>query len=251
MSNSKNSSKIRADQALVDRKIVDSRSKALSLILAKEVLKNDGIIVQKAGEKVSPEDHLYLRSKETSYVSRSALKLKGALDEFKIDVKDQKAMDVGSSTGGFTEVLLERGVTRVHAVDVGTNQLHFKLRTDNRVIVHEQTNARSMNFDTIGEKVNLIVGDVSFISLLKLLENLKQFAEVNCTWVMLVKPQFEAAPEQVGKGGVIRDENIRTQILEKFKTELKKYGFRLRGQIDSTILGKDGNKECIMYWVCA
>src|SRR4051794_30830695 len=196
--------KTRADQLLVDRGLVESRAKGQALILAGLVFSGERKI-DKAGQALPQDAPLEVRGKEHPYVSRGGLKLAHALDHFGWDVAGAVALDVGSSTGGFTDVLLQRGAAKVFAIDVGTNQLAWKLRQDPRVIVHEQTNARYLTADIVTEPVDIVTCDASFIALDKVLDKALDFAKPGGRLVALVKPQFEAGRSEIGKGGVVRD----------------------------------------------
>src|SRR5687767_5874112 len=193
----------RADQLLVERGLAESRAKAQALILAGLVFSGERKI-DKAGQALGADAPLEVRGKDHPWVSRGGVKLAHALDHFGWDVAGAVALDVGSSTGGFTDVLLQRGAAKVFAVDVGTNQLAWKLRQDPRVVVHEQTNARYLTPDVVTEPVDLIVCDASFISLAKVLDRALGFAKPGGRLIALIKPQFEAERNEIGKGGVVR-----------------------------------------------
>ncbi|HKT77850.1 MAG TPA: TlyA family RNA methyltransferase, partial [Sphingobium sp.] len=203
--------KLRADQLLVDRGLAESRARAQALILAGLVFLGDRK-VDKAGQQVPDDAALEVRGRDHPWVSRGGIKLAHAIDHFALDVTGMVAIDVGSSTGGFTDVLLTKGAARVYAVDSGTNQLAWKLRSDPRVIVHEQTSARILTADHVPEPVDIIVCDASFISLAKVLERPIGFARPGAQLVALIKPQFEAGREEVGKGGVVRDPAIHSRV---------------------------------------
>src|SRR6478735_360077 len=196
--------KVRADQLLVAQGLVESRTRAQALILAGAVYAGDRRVA-KAGDMVAEETALTVKGRDHPWVSRGGIKLDHGLRHFGFDVEGAVALDVGSSTGGFTDVLLSRGAVRVYAIDVGTNQLAWKLRSDERVIVHEQTNARDLGTDIVPEPIDIVVCDASFIALHKVLGRALDLARTGASLVALVKPQFEAGRAEVGKGGVVRD----------------------------------------------
>jgi 23S rRNA (cytidine1920-2'-O)/16S rRNA (cytidine1409-2'-O)-methyltransferase len=192
-----------------------------------------------------------LRGEDHPYVSRGGVKLAQAISEFKIPVSSRVALDVGASTGGFTHVLLLNGAAKIFAVDVGHNQLDWKIRTDSKVVVHEKLNAREMSFESIGQKVDLIVMDVSFISIEKILPNLLQFATLETDWITLIKPQFEVGREKVGKGGIVTNEADRQEVVDRLTRFGETLGLRRIGLIESPITGTDGNKEFLAHWKLA
>jgi 23S rRNA (cytidine1920-2'-O)/16S rRNA (cytidine1409-2'-O)-methyltransferase len=236
--------KIRLDRLLVERKLADSREKAQALIMAGEVLLN-GQKAAKPGQ-MAAEDAVLEVLARPPYVSRGGFKLAAALDGFHINVENRVCMDVGSSTGGFTDVLLQRGAARVHAVDVGAGQLDWKIRNDPRVVVHEGINARELAFEQIGEQVALITMDVSFISVTLILPAVTPLLRPGGEMVILVKPQFEAGRGQVGKGGIVRDPEVHRAACERVETAVKQAGFRT-ALMDSPIRGAEGNKEFLLY----
>jgi 23S rRNA (cytidine1920-2'-O)/16S rRNA (cytidine1409-2'-O)-methyltransferase len=237
--------KQRADQLLVDRGLAESRSKAQALILAGLVFAGERKI-DKAGQGLPKDSPLDVRGREHPWVSRGGVKLAHALDHFGWDVSGAVALDVGSSTGGFTNVLLQRGAAKVFAVDVGTNQLAWKIRQDPRVVVHEQTNARYLTSETITEPVDLIVCDASFISLAKVLDKALDFAKPLGRLLALVKPQFEAEREEIGKGGVVRDDAVRQRVCEEAATSVRSRGWEVEGITQSPITGPEGNVEFLL-----
>ena len=237
--------KIRADQLLVDRGLVESRAKAQALILAGLVYSGERKI-EKAGQALAEDAPLDVRGKEHPWVSRGGIKLAHALDHFRWDVTGAIALDVGSSTGGFTDVLLQRGAAKVFAVDVGTNQLAWKLRQDPRVIVHEQTNARYLTDEIVTEPIDIIVCDASFIALAKVLDTALDFAKPGGRLVALVKPQFEAERGEIGKGGVVRDPAVHLRVSEAAQTWVQSRGWRVAGLVESPITGPEGNKEFLL-----
>ena len=202
--------------------------------------------IGKAGELLAEDAPLELRGKDHPWVSRGGIKLDHGLSHFGVDVSGAVALDVGSSTGGFTDVLLSRGAARVYAVDVGTNQLAWKLRQDPRVIVHEQTNARSLDSDTVSEPVDVIVCDASFIGLAKVLEAPLKLARPGATLVALVKPQFEAGRAEVGKGGVVRDPSVHERVCAEVKAWVESQDWTVLGLTPSPITGPEGNVEFLL-----
>ena len=237
--------KVRADQLLVDRGLAESRSRAQALILAGVVYLGDRK-VEKAGQQVPEEAVLDVRGRDHPWVSRGGIKLAHALEHFSWDVTGAVAIDVGSSTGGFTDVLLTNGAAKVFAVDSGTNQLAWKLRQDPRVIVHEQTSARILTEKQITEPIDLIVCDASFISLAKVLERPLSFAKPGARLMALIKPQFEAGRDEVGKGGVVRDSAVHARVCDDVQTWLTDIGWHVEGVVESPIKGPEGNIEFLV-----
>ena len=216
--------KRRIDQLLVDLGMVESRAKARALVLAGQVFVN-GQKAEKAGHSVPADSRVEL-SQRLRYVSRGGIKLEAALDHFQIAVRGKVCMDVGASTGGFTDCLLARGATRVHAVDVGSGQIAWKLRTDPRVVLHENLNARYLRFEDIGELVDLVVCDVSFISVTMILPVLPAVLQENSKMVILIKPQFEVERGQVGKGGIIRDPELHRASCQRVEEAVSRIGYQ-------------------------
>jgi 23S rRNA (cytidine1920-2'-O)/16S rRNA (cytidine1409-2'-O)-methyltransferase len=239
-------SKIRIDQLLVERGLADSRTRAQALIMAGHVLMGDKR-VDKAGLSVAPDAEIVIKGQDHPWVSRGGIKLAHALNHFGIDVGGTVAIDVGSSTGGFTDVLLTKGAERVYAVDSGTNQLAWKLRSDPRVIVHEQTSARILTADHIPETVELIVCDASFIGLAKVLERPLSFAGPGARLIALIKPQFEAGRGEVGKGGVVRDMAVHARVCSEVEQWLISIGWQVKGLTESPITGPKGNVEFLIF----
>ena len=238
--------KKRLDQLLVDRGLAESRTRAQALIMAGNVLVGDKP-VDKAGQTVAEDAPITLKGRDHPWVSRGGLKLAHALAHFALDVTGLVAMDVGGSTGGFTDVLLTHGAARVYAVDSGTNQLAWKLRTDPRVIVHEQTSARILTPEHIPEPVGIIVCDASFISLAKVLERPLTFAADGALLVALIKPQFEAGRADVGKGGVVRDPAVHARVCADVQSWLEGLpGWDVLGIAESPITGPEGNVEFLI-----
>lgn len=236
---------MRADQLLVERGLAESRTRAQALIMAGHVYSGDRK-VEKAGQTLPPDAPLELKGRDHPWVSRGGIKLAHALAHFGIDVTGKVAMDVGSSTGGFTDVLLTNGAVRVYAVDSGTNQLAWKLRSDPRVIVHEQTSARILTPDHIPEPIDIIVCDASFIGLAKVLDRPLSFAAPSATLTALIKPQFEAGPGEVGKGGVVRDPAIHARVCGEVEQWVTGKGWRVEGIVPSPITGPEGNVEFLI-----
>ena len=239
--------KDRLDALLINRGMCDSREQGKRLVLAGEV-KVDGRVVDKPAERFG-EDAVVEIKEKPRFVGRGGLKLEGALEHFGIDVKGWTCLDVGASTGGFTDCLLQRGAERVHAIDVGTNQLVWKLRSDPRVISKEKFNARGLVEADLGEKVRLAVMDLSFISLTKVLPAVFGVLEEGGAVVCLIKPQFELQREDVGKGGIVREDELRQRAVEKiriFCTE--QHGKEWKGVIPASISGMDGNQE-FLAWI--
>jgi 23S rRNA (cytidine1920-2'-O)/16S rRNA (cytidine1409-2'-O)-methyltransferase len=239
--------KKRIDQYLVDEGLAPTRSRAQALILSGNVLVND-TPVTKAGHTLPEGAIVRIRGEAHPYVSRGGVKLVRAMEEFKVSVKDRVGLDIGASTGGFTHVLLLAGAAKIFAVDVGHNQLDWKIRTDERVVVREKVNAREMPFEVVGQKVDIIVMDVSFISIEKILPNLLQFAHLETDWITLIKPQFEVGKEKVGKGGIVTDEADRQEVVQRVTAFGETLGLRRVGLIESPITGTDGNKEFLAHW---
>ena len=237
--------KLRADQLLVSRGLAESRTRAQALIMAGAVFSGERKI-SKAGDMLAEDAGLEVRGKDHPWVSRGGLKLDHGLAHFVFDVVGAVALDVGSSTGGFTDVLLTRGAAKVYAVDVGTNQLAWKLRQDPRVVVHEQTNARTLDASIIPEPVDIVTCDASFISLTKVLEASLKLAKRGAKLVALVKPQFEAGREEVGKGGVVRDTDVHERVCAQAKDWVISQGWTVLGVTPSPITGPEGNVEFLL-----
>jgi 23S rRNA (cytidine1920-2'-O)/16S rRNA (cytidine1409-2'-O)-methyltransferase len=237
--------KKRADQLLVERGLAESRTRAQALIMAGLVMSGEKKIA-KAGDMLTEEAALEVRGKDHPWVSRGGVKLDHGLDHFGFKVDGAIALDVGSSTGGFTDVLLSRGATKVYSVDVGTNQLAWKLRQDPRVVVHEQTNARNLTAEIVPEPVDIIVCDASFISLAKVLDAALGLARPDAMLVALVKPQFEAGRTEVGKGGVVRDPDVHERVCREARAWVESRGWCVIGVTESPITGPEGNKEFLL-----
>lgn len=238
--------KERADALLVSRGLCDSREQAKRLILAGEVLTGT-TVVAKPSTKLPVDAELTVKEKP-KYVGRGGLKMEGALDVFNIDPSGMTCLDVGASTGGFTDCLLQRGASKVHAVDVGTNQLVWKLRSDPRVIVKEKFNARYMTPEDIGEPIDLAVTDVSFISLTKILPPMFATLGADGQIVCLIKPQFELDREDISKGGIVRDPALHQRAVDKIHQFVsEELNHRWIQCIDSPIKGTEGNKEFLAW----
>lgn len=237
--------KTRADQLLVDRALAESRARAQALILAGLVFSGDRKI-DKAGQPLAADAPLEVRGRDHPWISRGGVKLAHALEHFGWDVAGAVALDVGSSTGGFTDVLLQKGAAKVYAVDVGTNQLAWTLRQNPRVVVHEQTNARHLTDAVIPEPIDLIVCDASFIGLAKVLDRALNFARPGGRLVALVKPQFEAARHEVGKGGVVRDPAVHARVVAVAAKWIANRGWRVDGVTPSPLTGPHGNVEFLL-----
>ena len=230
---------------LVDRGLAESRARAQAMILAGLVYSGDRK-VEKAGQLLPSDAPLVLKGRDHPWVSRGGIKLAHAIDHFGWDVSGAVAMDVGSSTGGFTDVLLTTGAARVYAIDSGTNQLAWKLRQDPRVIVHEQTSARILTPDHIPEPIGLFVCDASFISLAKVLERPLSFAAPGARLIALIKPQFEAGRAEVGKGGVVRDPAVHVRVCNEVRNWLTDSGWNVVDIVESPIKGPEGNVEFLI-----
>jgi 23S rRNA (cytidine1920-2'-O)/16S rRNA (cytidine1409-2'-O)-methyltransferase len=237
--------KARADQLLVTRGLAESRTRAQALILAGKVFAGDRR-VGKAGDMLAEDAELMVKGRDHPWVSRGGIKLDHGLAHFGFDVTGAVGLDVGSSTGGFTDVLLSRGAAKVYAVDVGTNQLAWKLRSDPRVVVHEQINARELTDAIITEPVDIVVCDASFISLAKVLDAALGLAKPGAKLLALVKPQFEAGREEVGKGGVVRDPAVHERVCQQAADWVRSKGWTVLGIEKSPITGPEGNVEFLL-----
>jgi 23S rRNA (cytidine1920-2'-O)/16S rRNA (cytidine1409-2'-O)-methyltransferase len=251
----KTETRSRLDKLLLDRGLVPSRERAQALILAGKVLVNDQKL-EKAGAQVDDACVIRLLGEDLRYASRGGLKLEHALEHWKIDVAGKICLDVGASTGGFTDCLLQHGAARVIAVDTGYGQMHFKLRQEERVRLLEKTNARYLTREVLGETVDFVAMDVSFISATLVLPAVVAAAfpiraeeRLGRQAVVLVKPQFEAGREYVGKGGIVRDETAHKMAVEKVKAALLSLSVKSTDCIESPILGAEGNREFLLYAV--
>ncbi|MGI6038093.1 MAG: TlyA family RNA methyltransferase [Limnochordia bacterium] len=239
--------KIRLDQLLVQQGLAPSRARAQGMIMAGEVMV-DGQRITKAGAKYEQDVEIILQGQDLPFVSRGGLKLAKALDEFAIDVQDKIVLDIGASTGGFTDCLLQRGAKQVYAVDVGYGQLAWKLRCDPRVVVMERTNIRYLEADQLDPKPHLATIDVSFISITKFLERLSSLLRPQGSIVALIKPQFEAGRELVGKKGVVRDREVHEKVLTHLMLAAQEHGWSTVNLTYSPITGPEGNIEFLIHW---
>jgi len=239
----------RIDKLLVDRGLVDSRTKAQALVMAGAVL-IDEQLVNKPSELFPHDANIRIKDNATQrYVSRGGIKLEAALREFKLDVRAWVCLDVGASTGGFTDCLLQHGAKRVVALDVGHNQLDWKIRKDPRVEVREEVNARHLAPGDFDEKFDLVTIDVSFISLTKILPAVAPLLTTKGRIVALIKPQFEVGKGEVGKGGIVRDPALHQRVINEVNTAAESLGLKVDGMIESPIKGADGNAEfLVLYW---
>jgi 23S rRNA (cytidine1920-2'-O)/16S rRNA (cytidine1409-2'-O)-methyltransferase len=238
--------KERVDSLLVSRGLCESRELAKRLIMAGKVLCGTER-VNKPSQKVAPDAALAVKERP-KYVGRGGFKIEGALKEFGIDPTGWVCADLGASTGGFTDCLLQHGAAKVHAIDVGTNQLVWKLRSDERVVSREKFNARNLTVDDIGERVKLVVMDLSFISLTKVLPSAFSILEEGGSVISLVKPQFELSREEVGKGGIVREPELHQKSVDKIREFItNELGREWAGLITSPITGTDGNVEFLAW----
>ncbi len=237
--------KRRLDHFLVEAGLADSRQKAQALILAGQVLVNDRP-AEKPGLLIAPDARVRLRGEPLRYVGRGGLKLEAALHEFALEVRDALCLDIGASTGGFTDCLLQHGARQVYALDVGHNQLDWKLRSDPRVVVREGVNARYLTPADFPERFAVIVADVSFISLRMILPALGPLAAPEAVLVMLVKPQFEVGREHVGKGGIVRERRLHATAIAGVLAAARQAGFMPERMMASPVLGAEGNQEYLL-----
>jgi 23S rRNA (cytidine1920-2'-O)/16S rRNA (cytidine1409-2'-O)-methyltransferase len=238
--------KVRLDVALVERGLAPTRERARALILAGHV-RVGGQIVSKAGAPVAPDAEIDLATPDHPYVGRGGIKLAHALDTFRIPVAGRRALDVGASTGGFTDVLLQRGARDVIALDVGHHQLDWKIRSDPRVLVREGVNARYLTSADVPHPVDIVTIDVSFISLKHIFPALRPFLAPGADVVALVKPQFEAGREEVGKGGIVTDPAVHEAVLARVTAEAAASGFTRQAMTPSPITGAGGNREFFLH----
>ncbi|WP_427969540.1 TlyA family RNA methyltransferase [Altererythrobacter sp.] len=239
------SKKRRIDQMLVERGLVESRARAQALIMAGLVFSGETKLA-KPGHQLPEDAPLDVRGRDHPWVSRGGIKLAHAIEHFGLDPAGAVAMDIGSSTGGFTDVLLQKGAGHVFAVDSGTNQLAWKLRQDDRVTVLEQTSARILTTEQIDRPCNWVVCDASFIGLAKVLERPLELAAPQCRLVALIKPQFEVGREEVGKGGVVRDPALHRRVCDEVREWLEIGGWQVEGIVESPIKGPEGNVEFLV-----
>ncbi|MEM7608904.1 MAG: TlyA family RNA methyltransferase [Myxococcota bacterium] len=239
-------SRKRADVLLVERGLAPSRSRAQALILGGKVYTSSRRI-EKAGSLIDPAEELHVRGGDLRYVSRGGLKLEGALDAFAFDPASLVVADFGASTGGFTDCVLQRDAKKVYAIDVGWGQLHNRLRQDSRVVVMERTNARHL--EPLPDPVDLVVIDASFIGLAKLLPAAATVLRPGGSVLAMVKPQFEVGKGRLGKGGVVRDDALRTEAIDAVAASAEGLGFHERGRHDNTVIGPKGNREAFLWLV--
>ena len=237
--------KTRADHLLVERGLAESRTRAQALVMAGVVFAGETKIA-KPGQQIASDASLEVRGRDHPWVSRGGIKLAHAIEHFGLDVGGVIAMDIGSSTGGFTDVMLQGGAAHVFAVDSGTNQLAWKLRQDERVTVLEQTSARILTRDHITRDCNLVVCDASFIGLAKVLERPLELAAEQCRLIALIKPQFEVEKHEVGKGGVVRDTALHERVCGEVREWLEGLGWEVEGIVRSPITGPQGNVEFLI-----
>lgn len=236
--------KERADKVILSRGLASNRQKAQALIMAGLVFSR-GKRIEKPGEMIDQSQEIFIH-KEIPYVSRGGLKLEEALDIFTIPVMERVAADLGASTGGFTDCLLQRGARKVYAVDVETRQIDCHLREDPRVVLLEK-NARYLKKEDFKDKLDIVTTDLSFISILKVLPAIKEFLG-KAELLSLLKPQFEVGKHQVGKKGIVKDRRLHEEVLNRLIEDARKMGFKLRGLIKSSIRGQKGNREFFVYW---
>ena len=238
--------KLRLDALLVERGLAETRAKAQALILAGAVWSGDKKL-EKAGQAVAADIAIEVKGKDHPWVSRGGIKLAHALEHFAIDVAGAVALDIGASTGGFTDVLLTKGAAKVYAVDVGHGQLAWKLRQDSRVVVLERVNARHLTAEAVPEPVDLVTCDASFIGLETVLPAALALAKPKAKLVALIKPQFEVGPARVGKGGVVRDPALHREVCARIAQWLTGIGWTVEGITESPIRGPEGNVEFLIY----
>lgn len=238
--------KTRLDQLLVEKGLVKSRQRAKALIMAGKVLVND-LRMEKSGSLVKPDAKIRVRTDDNPFVSRGGLKLQKAIKTIPVSVQGLSCMDIGASTGGFTDCLLQNGAKKIYAVDVGYGQLDWSLRQHPDVVVIERTNIRHMPFETVNEKLNLIVADTSFISLKIVIPSAEKFMKDNAMVLALIKPQFEAGKKHIGKGGVVKDPAVRQQVISDIEQFFSHRGYQINNVIPSPILGPKGNEEYIIF----
>ena len=239
-------SKARLDVSLLDKKLAPTRQRAQALIMAGKVLVNQEPIT-KPGTRISESDVIIVKGTDMPYVSRGGIKLAEALTQFQIDAAGRHCMDIGASSGGFTDCLLQNGAAHVVAVDVGYGQIAWKLRQDPRVTILERTNIRYLTVEKVPFPVDLAVIDVSFISLKIVVPAIRNFLKVDATVVTLIKPQFEVGRDRVGKGGVVKNPALHEEVIQSLSQFFETGGFRVHGVIPSPITGPKGNKEFLCH----
>lgn len=243
----KENNKTRLDSLLVEKNLAQSGNRARALIMSGRVTV-DGKKVEKPGTAVGKDSEVIVEQDPRRFVSRGGLKLEKAITEFDIDVREKVALDIGASTGGFTDCLLHFGASRVYAFDVGHGQIDWNLRNDKRVIVREKINCRYLRAEDIGEKVEIVTIDVSFISLTMIVEPAVSVLAENATLIALIKPQFEVGRKDIGAKGIVRNEDKLKEVTDKITSYLRELGFKVKGIIESPIKGSGGNRE---FLVCA
>ncbi|SDU63007.1 TlyA family RNA methyltransferase [Desulfobacula phenolica] len=237
--------KTRLDLFIVEKELVKSRQRAKALIMAGKVFVND-MPVDKPGSLIADDAKVIVKQDDNPFVSRGGLKLEKALKTIPVSVKNLTCLDIGASTGGFTDCLLQHGAGKVYAVDVGYGQFDWSLRQNKRVVVIERTNIRHMPFEVINEKVDVVVADTSFISLKVVIPSAEKFMKKDTMVLALIKPQFEAGRQNVGKGGVVKDPEVRKQVIKDLKVFFKEKGYQINQVVPSPISGPKGNKEYII-----
>lgn len=238
--------KSRLDKIVVDKGFAPSRERAQALIMEGKIHVN-GIPALKSGSMIDANSNVELKGEDIPYVSRGGLKLEAAIKNFGINLKDKTAMDIGASTGGFTDCMLQSGAKKIYCIDVGYGQLAWKLMQDRRVIVLDRTNIRFLEREKIPEEVDIAVIDVSFISLLTVIFKAIEFLKKGGEIVALIKPQFEVGKGEVGKGGIVKDESLRLRAIEKVKKGFEDAGLFITGVMKSPITGQKGNVEYLIY----
>ncbi|MFT5582363.1 MAG: 23S rRNA (cytidine1920-2'-O)/16S rRNA (cytidine1409-2'-O)-methyltransferase [Psychromonas sp.] len=236
----------RLDKLLLELGLVSTRVRAEELIKVHGVMVN-GKMVNKPGKKFDKEVKIQMLAEEIPYVSRGALKLKKAIEEFKVEVKNKICLDIGASTGGFTEILIENGAQKVYCVDVGHGQLHDKIKDDERIVNLEKTHVRELTSTIIDQKCSVCVIDVSFISLEKIFPFVQPLLDSNADCIVLVKPQFEVGKENIGKGGIVKNRSLYPTVIQKIKKIANNNNLSYKAHIESPILGGDGNLEFLMW----
>jgi 23S rRNA (cytidine1920-2'-O)/16S rRNA (cytidine1409-2'-O)-methyltransferase len=237
--------KTRLDCVVVEKKLIKSRARAKALIMAGKVFVND-CPVDKPGTLIGDDASVIVKQDDNPFVSRGGLKLENALKSIPVSVKGLTCLDIGASTGGFTDCLLQNGAEKVYAVDVGYGQFDWSLRQDSRVTVIERTNIRHMPYEVINEKMDVVVADTSFISLKTVIPSAEKFMRDDTQVLALIKPQFEAGKKNIGKGGVVKDPEIRKMVIEDLKFFFKEKGYRINQVVPSPISGPKGNIEYII-----
>jgi len=238
--------KSRLDDLLVSKGLFGSKTKAQASVMAGLVLVNNEKI-EKPGTKVEETSQIRILGNAIPYVSRGGIKLEKALDHFNVEIKGLTIADIGAGTGGFTDCLLKKGAKKIYAIDVGYGQFDWKLRNDPRIVLIERKNARELKISDIGEQVDMVVMDVSFISILKILPAISNIINENGFVLTLIKPQFEAGRDDIPRGGVIKNKKVRDKVIENIKNGVEKLGFNVIGQVQSPITGREGNIEYFMY----